>query len=206
MKAEIEELRAKNCSLYASCSNPPIPPFSKGGAGGLMLIALSSMLYALCLVGCGYTLQNRTALPFDSIQIQGIENKTLEPKLQDRLYRALTEEFLKHGISIQSNADYKLSGTIKLYELHVLSARSDTAMEYEVVIRGDFRLVGPSGNAKDFKNIGSPFIVSFPVSGMLENVLAFKELASERAIRDMAMEIVGVLVYPMKKEDSNRKD
>jgi hypothetical protein len=213
MKAELEELRAKSCSLYASCSNPPIPPFSKGGTGGFLLIVLSSMLYALCLVGCGYTLQNRTALPFDSIQIEGIENKTIEPKLQDRLYSALTEEFLKHGISVQSNADYKLSGTINLYELSVLStrrdiasARGDIAMEYEVVIRGDFRLVGPSGDAKDFKNIGSPFIVSFPVFGMLEDVLAFKELASERAIRDIAMEIVAALIYPMKKGDSNRKD
>jgi hypothetical protein len=206
MKAELEELRAKSCSLYASCSNPPIPPFSKGGTGGFLLIAISSMLYALCLVGCGYTLQNRTALPFDSIQIEGIENKTTEPKLQDRLCRALTEEFLKHGIRVQSSADYRLSGTIKLYELYVLSARRNIAMEYEVVIRGDFRLVRPSGDAKDFKDIGSPFIVSFPVFGMLEDVLALKELASERAIRDMAMEIVAALIYPMGKEGSNRKD
>ncbi len=159
------------------------------------LYAICSMLYALCLFGCGYTLQSRATLPFSSIQIEGIENKTVEPKLQDKFYRAITEEFLKYGISVQSQADYKLRGTIKRYELHVLSERRDVAIEYEVVIKGDFKLVGPSGDTRDIKDIGSPFIVSFPVSGALENVLAFKELASERAIRDMAMEVVAALVY-----------
>ena len=150
------------------------------------------------LFGCGYTLQGRTALPFDSIQIQGIENKTVEPKLQDMFYRAVTEEFLKYGVSVQSNADYKLSGTINRYKLHVLSARRDVAVEYEVIIKGDFRIVGPSGDIRDIKDIGSPFIVSFPVFGPLEDVLAFKELASERAVRDMAMEVVAAFIYQMR--------
>lgn len=162
------------------------------------LYTLCSMLIALSFFGCGYTLQSRTTLPFDSIEIQGIENKTVEPKLQDMFYRAVTEEFLKYGVSVQSHADYKLSGTIDHYKLNVLSERSGVAVEYEVIIRGDFRLVGPSGNARNIKNIGSPFIVSFPVSGPLEDALAFKEVASERAVRDMAMEVVAAFIYQMK--------
>lgn len=162
---------------------------------------LCSMLIALCLVGCGYTLHSKTALPFDSIKIERIENVTLEPKLQDRLYSALTEEFLKNGITVSNNADHKLSGTIHLFELHVLSEKRGVAVEYEVVMRGEFRLIGPSGDTKDLKNIGSPFIVSFPGAGPLENVLAFKELASEKAVKDMAMEIVGILIYPVRKGD-----
>lgn len=171
----------------------------------LLCYAVYTLLSALCLVGCGYTLQNRTTLPFDSIQIEGIENKTLEPKLQDRLYKALTEEFLKHGVTVQPAAGYRLSGTIHLFELNVLSERKGTAIQYEVVMRGDFRLVGPSGDTKEFKNIGSPFIVSFSALGMLEDVLAFKEIASERAVKDMAMEIVAALIYPVREDDSNRK-
>jgi len=166
-----------------------------------MLIALCSVLYAFCLAGCGYTLHSRTALPFDSVQIERIENRTLEPKLQDRLHRALTEEFLKNGITVLPSADYKLSGTINRFELHVLSEKRGVAVEYEAVIKGDFRLKGPSGDTKDMKNIGSPFIVSFPGSGVLEDVLAFKELASEKAVKDIAMEIVGILIYPVRKGD-----
>jgi hypothetical protein len=182
--------------------NPPSPPFSKGRMGGLLFYVLCSMLLALCLFGCGYTLHGKSALPFDEIQIERIENRTLEPKLQDRFHRVITEEFLKNGITVSPNAEYKLSGTITFFEMHVLAER-DVAVEYEVVMRGDFKLVSPSGDIKDLKGIGSPFIVSFPGSGLLEDVLAFKELASERALRDMATEIVGILIYSVRKEDSS---
>ncbi len=182
--------------------NPPLPPFSKGGMGGLLFYVLCSMLLALCLFGCGYTLHGKAALPFDAIQIERIENRTLEPKLQDRFHRVITEEFLKHGVTISPNADYKLSGTINFFEMYILAER-DVAVEYEVVMRGDFKLVGPSGDTKDIKGIGSPFIVSFPGSGLLEDVLALKERASERALRDMATEIVGILIYSVRKEDSS---
>jgi hypothetical protein len=149
----------------------------------------------LAIYGCGYTIHGRSSLPFDSIQIANIENRTLEPKLQDMLYRALTEEFLKEGISVQSPSGHKLSGTINKFDLKVLSEKSDIASEYEVVIRGDFKLVDPTGKVKDFKGIGSPFIVSFSGSGALNELIANKELASEKAIRDMAMEIVAALLY-----------
>lgn len=158
--------------------------------------------YSLLLGGCGYTLHGKAALPFDAIQIERIENRTLEPKLQDRFHRVITEEFLKHGVTVSPNADYKLSGTINLFEMYVLAERG-VAVEYEVVMRGDFKLVGPSGDIKDLKGIGSPFIVSFSGSGMLEDVLALKELALERALRDMATEIVGILIYSVKKGDSS---
>jgi len=162
-------------------------------------ILISSLLAACCLLltayGCGYTIHGKALLPFDSIQIGKIENTTLEPKLQDRLHRALAEEFLKQGIAVYPDAGYKLSGTIYQYELVILSEKADIAAEYEVIINGDFRLIDPSGNIKEFKKIGSPFIVSFQSSNMLEDVLASKELASEKAIKDMAMEIVAVLIY-----------
>ncbi len=169
---------------------------AKVGLGGLLLIALCSGL--ICLFSCGYTLQSKAILPFDSIRIERIENKTPEPKLQDRLYKAITEEFLKHGVTVHPDAGYRLSGTINRFELNILSEKKDIAIEYEAIIKGDFRLTGPSGDTKELKNIGSPFIVSFPVSGMLEDVLARKEVASEKALRDMAMEIVGTLIYQYK--------
>ena len=161
----------------------------------LSVQALGAFCLLLALCGCGYTIHGRASLPFDSIQIDRIENKTLEPKLQDMLYRALTEEFLKEGISVRAHAGHKLSGTINKFNLKVLSEKSDVASEYEVVILGDFNLVDPSGKIKKFKGIGSPFIVSFAGAGSLNELIANKELASERAIKDMAMEIVAALLY-----------
>lgn len=162
-------------------------------------ILISSLLAACCLLltayGCGYTIHGKALLPFDSIQIGKIENTTLEPKLQDRLHKALTEEFLKQGIEVNPNAGYKLSGSINQFELRMLAVKSDIATEYEVIIKADFKVIDPSGNIKEFKNIGSPFIISFSGSGPLDELIASKELASEKAIKDMAMEIVAVLIY-----------
>jgi len=169
---------------------------SKFKVQSLLLILL------LTFFGCGYTLHGKADLPFNEIQIERIENRTLEPKLQDRFHRVITEEFLKNGITVTPKAEYKLSGTITFFEMHVLAER-DVAVEYEIVMRGNFKLVSPSGDIKDLKDIGSPFIVSFSGSGLLEDVLAFKELASERALKDMATEIVGILMYSVRKEDSS---
>jgi hypothetical protein len=160
-----------------------------------LVLLLCSVLYALCQFGCGYQIHNRAALPFMAINIGKIENKTLEPKLQDRLYTALTEEFLKQGVDVNPAAGYKISGTIHQFDLRVLSEKSDVAVDYEVIIKADFTLTDPSGSAKEFRNITSPFIISFSGAGPLNDLIASKELASERAIRDMAMEIVAGLIY-----------
>ncbi|OGW38950.1 MAG: hypothetical protein A2Y97_10975 [Nitrospirae bacterium RBG_13_39_12] len=164
-----------------------------------MKIKTGLLLTAYCLLvvfcGCGYTIHGKSSLPFDSIQIGNIENLTVEPKLQDKLHRALTEEFLKQGINVYPESAFKLSGRIYKFELRILSQKYDVATEYEVIIEGDFRIVDSSGNIKDFEKIGSPFIVSFQSSDLLEDVLSSKELASERAVKDMAMQIVSLVIY-----------
>jgi len=161
----------------------------------LYILFLLSCNLLLVLSGCGYSLHTKASLPFDAIRIGTIENKTLEPKLQDGLNRSLTGEFLKQGITVQNNAGYKLEGVIHKFELRVLSEKSEVASEYEVTIKGDFRLIDPAGKIKEFKNIGSPFIVSFYGSGKLNELIAYKEQASERALKDMAAEIVATFLY-----------
>jgi len=159
----------------------------------ILLLLSYNLLFILS--GCGYSLHTKASLPFDAIRIGKIENKTLEPKLQDVLNRSLTGEFLKQGIAVQNNAGVKLEGVIHKFELRVLSEKSEVASEYEVTIKGDFRLVDPAGKIKEFKNIGSPFIVSFYGSGKLNELIAYKEQASERALKDMAADIVATLLY-----------
>ena len=160
-----------------------------------LIIIFAFYFLLFTLTGCGYTIHGKVALPFDSIQIGRIENVTTEPKLQDVLYKALTEEFLKQGITVSPDSGYKLTGNINHFELRIISEKKELATEYEVIIRGDFRLAEPSGAVKEFKNIGSPFIVSFQSSNILEDVLALKEQASEKALKDLASEIVAHLIY-----------
>jgi len=161
----------------------------------LGIFLLTSYCLILTVYGCGYTMHGKSSLPFDSIRIGTIENTTVEPKLQDKLYQSLTEEFLKQGIRISPDADYTLNGTINLFDLRILSEKKGVATEYEVIISGDFQLIMPSGDIQELRTIGSPFIVSFKSQELLEDVIANKERASEKAIRDMAIEIVGNSIY-----------
>jgi len=158
------------------------------------------MLLAVCFLlsvvsGCGYTIRNKASLPFKEIKIGRIENKTFEPKLQDRLFRALTEEFLKQGVDVSPVAGYKLDCTIHDFELKILSEISSVAVDYEVTVKADFTLTDPAGKTKEFRNTESPFIISFSGPGPLNDLIAAKELASERAMTEVAVEIIGGLIY-----------
>jgi len=159
----------------------------------LILSAISCLLSPV--FGCGYTLHGKASLPFQAIHIGIIENRTVEPKLQDKLYKALTDEFLKQGIAVYHGADYHLKGRIDQFELRILSETSDVATEYEVIMKGGFIITDPSGHGKELKDVGSPFIISFSATDNLTGLLALKELASDRAVRDMAQEIVAALIY-----------
>jgi Lipopolysaccharide-assembly len=160
------------------------------------IIILSAVCCLLStLFSCGYTFHSRASLPFHAIQIDGIENRTDEPKLQDKLSQALTDEFLRQGIAVYHGAGYHLRGKIKLFDLRILSETSDVATEYEVIIKGDFTMTDPAGDIKEFKDIGSPFIISFSATENLSGLLALKEIASDRSVRDMAQQIVAALIY-----------
>lgn len=160
-----------------------------------LLIAQSSVVLAIFLAGCGYTLHSSSSLPFDTVRIGKIENKTVEPKLQDMLYQALTEEFLKHGIAVSPNAEHEITGVIDQFDLQLVAEKADVAAEYEVIMKGNFSLIAPAGERKEFVNIGSPFLVSFSGYGPLNEIMALKEKASESAVREIAVTIVAAILY-----------
>lgn len=155
---------------------------------------ICALIFVLSLAGCGYTIQGRSSLPFDSISIGNIVNKTFEPKLQDRMQTALADELLKNGFKLESNSPYRINGIINAFEMRTLSEKSGTAIEYEVIIKGDFKLTEPSGRTRDLRNHGV-FIVSFSSSDSLQSVIASKEKAIEKALKDFSSEIAASIIY-----------
>jgi outer membrane lipopolysaccharide assembly protein LptE/RlpB len=156
----------------------------------------ASALFALLIINsCGYRIHRQAVLPFTEIQIGSIENRTFEPKLHDKLQRALTEEFLKQGISTLPAAPLKLNGVIHKFQMSSLSEKKGTTIEYSVNIKADFKLIDENGDTKAFKNITSPFIVSFAGSGDFGMLLANRAIAEKKALEDIAMQIVGALIF-----------
>jgi outer membrane lipopolysaccharide assembly protein LptE/RlpB len=152
------------------------------------------LVTGLLLAGCGYTIHRQGELPFSEIQIGRIENSTLEPKLQDKLHKALAEEFMKNGIMVSPLSDTKISAVIHTFDMVVLSEKQEITIEYRIFIKADFTLEDKGGK-KEFRNIDSPFFVSFASSEDLSTLLAKRELAEEKAMKDVAMRIVGALIY-----------
>lgn len=178
----------------------------------LLLFALCSLLSALCfLIGCGYKFQGRETLPFDSVRIGRIENRTFEPKLEDKLQKALADELIKNGIMISKNSGHVITGVITKFELKPLTEKEGLAVEYEVIIKGEFFLTSPEGKVTELRNSGV-FIVAFYNAGSLNELTASKEPAIETALKNLSSEIRAGIVYrqpdktpitPPKKEDSN---
>lgn len=164
-------------------------PFSITKAAFCLLLCACSLL-----AGCGYTIYGKADLPFQSVGIVKIINKTFEPKLEDRMQRALVDELMKTGFVIDNSADYKINGVITSFALSTLSEKAGVAVEYEVIIRGDFKLIDPAGKSRDLRNRGV-FIVSFSSVGALQNVIALKEQATEIALKDLCSEIVASIMY-----------
>jgi outer membrane lipopolysaccharide assembly protein LptE/RlpB len=160
-----------------------------------MLKNAVSVLIVILLTGCGYSVQRHAELPFTEISLGRIENATLEPKLQDKLFEALTQEFMKQGISVDPSAKLKLTGTINGFDMSGLAEKNGVIVEYRIVVNITFRLLDEEGKTRKTMTIKSPFIVSFTGSPDLGTLIATKEVAEQRAMADIAMELVGELLY-----------
>ena len=148
----------------------------------------------LLLPGCGYAIYGKADLPFQSIHVSKIINKTFEPRLEDRMQTALTDELMRSGFVIDGSSGYRIGGNITTFVLNTLSEKSGVAAEYEVVIKGDFMLIDPSGKARELRHQGV-FIVSFSSTESLQNVVARKEMATEKALKDFSSEIVASIIF-----------
>jgi outer membrane lipopolysaccharide assembly protein LptE/RlpB len=152
------------------------------------------LVFVLLTAGCGYSVYGRSSLPFTEIQIGRIENRTLEPKLEDKLYEALVEEFARNGISVTAGAASSISGVVSNYTMFSLSEKDDITVEYRIVVDADFTFRDAAGKTREIKT-ALPFIVSFSGIGSMANLLANRDVAERQAMADIAMEIVGALIY-----------
>jgi outer membrane lipopolysaccharide assembly protein LptE/RlpB len=159
-----------------------------------VLFFILLVILFLVFSGCGYKLQGKETLPFQTVKIGKIENRTFEPKLEDKLHRALADELSKNGFVISANSNHVINGVINTFRLKPLAERDKVAIEYEVIIEGRFTLTLPDGTVKELRNSGA-FIVSFYAEGHLNELVASKENAAESALKNLASEIRAGIIY-----------
>ena len=158
-------------------------------------LGVAAAIIVLLLVGCGYSVHRHASLPFDRINIGRIDNATIEPKLQDKLSVALTEEFTRQGILVTPEAPLKLTARITRFQLVGLSEKEGITVECRVIVDADFTIYDSHGKVQSTRHISSPFIVSFTGTGDLTSLLTARDLAEVRAMQDLSQELVGRLIY-----------
>ncbi len=153
------------------------------------------ILFALFVPGCGYRLHSQASLPFREIAIDTVENRTVEPGLQDILHRAVVEEFTRQGITVIPSARQRLSAVIRNFDMPSLSERGGYSREYRVVVSVDFTFTDGNGQKRNINNLGSPFMVPFAGADDLGKLVATKRMAAEDALRDVAQQLAGQLIF-----------
>jgi len=155
------------------------------------------VVLALFLSSCGYRVVGSTLLDFDSINIKHVENKTYEPRLEDRMHLALSKEFTNQGIAVNSaDAEVTLEATVIGFELGAIGAVNDIIKEQELVMEVDIRIVD-KGNIITLNSMRSPIKITFQVAGTVSESVAHKETAIDKACSEIAKEIIGriILLY-----------
>ena len=64
----------------------------------IFIIITLLMSWGTFLYSCGYRFVGSSPLPFDSITIDPVVNKTYEPRLEEIMHRALSDQFIAQGI------------------------------------------------------------------------------------------------------------
>lgn len=155
----------------------------------LLAIALSVSLF----IGCGYTLRKS----IESVRLMEIKNRTFEPRLSDRMTEALAYALNKKGIHVSGSSGYELSGTIDELSIRTDSVSNDVATSYRVLLSCTFTLKTPSGEKRVLQR-GNDFITSFSSVGAMEYVAAYKDLAVQKALADLADSLVAQLTDDIK--------
>lgn len=177
--------------------NNDLNPTAKGKHYGYFLkmaLACCLSIVICCLAGCGYKLQTRADLPFDTIAVGRIENRSLEPKLQDSFNRILAETLAEYGFRV-GQSRYALEGEITDFTLRPTAEVASVAVQYETVIRANFRLIDKASNKSIPLVPSSPFTTYFGSSGRLESALAQKDLSTLSAMKNLSQVIAQQIIY-----------
>ena len=152
------------------------------------------LVLALFISSCGYRIVGSSFLPFDSITIKHIENKTYEPRLEESMHMALSKEFINQGIDVNAagaNVELEVTGTN--FEVGAIGAVDETIKEQELIMEADIRIID-KGKIIEFKSMRSPIKITFQTTGSVTDAVVQKEAAIDKASSEIAKEIVGRII------------
>ncbi len=154
----------------------------------------AALLLLLAVSSCGYRIVGSTQLPFKSIAIKQVLNKTYEPRLEERLHNALSSEFINQGIEVTAGSgDVELQATVTTFLLGAIAAIDEVVKEQQITMQVNIKLV-ENGKTMEFNSMASPIKITFQSTGTVSASVAEKERATDKACREIAKELVSRII------------
>jgi hypothetical protein len=159
------------------------------------VVCLAVFVFCLTLLfSCGYRIVGSKYLPFDSVTIRPVKNRTYEPRLEERLHNALSKEFVLQNIKIApADGDIDLETVIKTFELVTIAAVDEKVKEQAIVMHVDVRIID-NGKVTEFRSMKSPIKITFQATGTVSEAVAQKEGAIDKTCAEIAKEIVSKVI------------
>lgn len=153
------------------------------------------------LLSCGYHIVGSRPLPFHSVTIEPVRNKTYEPRLEERMHRALSSEFISQGIEVRTGNGHGaeagggavIETTVTKFALGAIGAVDEFVKEQEILMLVNVK-AAINGQVTEFKSMESPIKITFQSTGPVSESVARKERATDKACREIAREIVSKLI------------
>ncbi|MBI4682987.1 MAG: hypothetical protein HY757_07795 [Nitrospirae bacterium] len=164
--------------------------FGKSQIKKIYILCFVFLICCLLIISCGYEFVGSRPLTFNSVTIKPVRNDTFEPRLEERMHNALSNEFINQGIEVKSaGGDVTLESAINVFALGAIGAVDETIKEQEVVMHVDLKLIS-NGKVTEFKEMSSPIKITFQTTGTVSQSVANKEAATDKACMEIAKEIV----------------
>jgi len=164
------------------------------GKQSLLVCLLLVLCYLLAVSSCGYRLIGSTPLPFRSVTIKQVLNKTYEPRLEEKMHNALSKEFINQGIEVMnSGGEVELETTVLNFQIGAIASVNEMIKEQSIILQVDIRLTDHS-KVIEFKSLESPIKITFQSTGTVTESAAFKERATDKACSEIAKEMVSRII------------
>lgn len=143
---------------------------------------------------CGYRMIGSKFLPFDSITIKPVLNQTYEPRLEEKMHNALSEEFIRQGIRVKADGStVYLETVVTNFGLSAVGMDDEKVVEQSISMNVNVKIV-EAGKATEFRSMRSPINITFQSTGTVSETVANKERAIDKASREIAKEIVSRII------------
>ncbi len=147
------------------------------------------------LSSCGYhVLSARESLDFERLHVAPVANRTREPGLEDLLHRALVQELARDRrvrLVERDLAEVILETSVVRFDLFPTVEAAGLAVEYEVEMDADFKLLRPETGEVllDIGGLGAPIRASFPAGDGALETRGAQEKAELEAAAAVAREL-----------------